>query len=65
MVCAQDGVATGAAGRLRQRPSPLPAAGPRALRDYLIAPVTEEFTFRACMAPLLLLGVRILHLPPL
>ena len=28
----------------------------RRLRDYLVAPVTEEFVFRGCMAPLLLLA---------
>ena len=28
------------------------------LRNLVVAPATEEFTFRACMAPLLLLHVR-------
>ncbi len=28
-----------------------------AVRDLAAAPVLEEFAFRACMAPLLLLGV--------
>ncbi len=28
-----------------------------AARDLVAAPVLEEFAFRACMAPLLLLGV--------
>lgn len=28
------------------------------LRNVLVAPLTEEFVFRACMAPLLLARVR-------
>lgn len=55
---AQDGEE---ARQQRQRP---PAAGPRALRDYVMAPLTEEFAFRACMAPLLLLRVRNLLVLP-
>jgi Type II CAAX prenyl endopeptidase Rce1-like len=44
-------------GRRRQ---PAEGAWARRLRDYLVAPLTEEFVFRGCMAPLLLLGVRVL-----
>ena len=29
-------------------------ATPQAAREYLIAPLAEEFVFRACMLPLLL-----------
>lgn len=32
-------------------------------RNYVIAPVTEEFAFRACMAPMLRLAVRHGHMP--
>ena len=30
---------------------------PRAVRDYLVAPLAEEWVFRACMLPLLLAQV--------
>ena len=47
-------------GSERQRVPRQPPQGLlwRRLRDYLVVPITEEFVFRGCMAPLLLLGVR-------
>ena len=33
-------------------------AGAQVLRNVLVAPLTEEFVFRACMAPMLLARVR-------
>lgn len=31
------------------------SAGAQAMRDLVVGPLTEEFAFRSCMAPLLLL----------